>query len=222
MRTKLIDRILPPYSKGEELFNMISHIVGASLGILALIFCLIKSIIHGDVWSVVASCIYGISMITLYCMSSIYHGLRPCMGKKVFQVLDHCAIYIMIAGCYTPIALVALRPVYPTLSLIVMLLVWGLTVLCVTLTAIDLKKYRIFSQACYIIMGWCVLGFMKQATEVLGANGITFLLIGGICYTVGAILYSIGSKKTYMHCVFHIFCLLGSIFQFFAIYYYAL
>ena len=105
-RTKLNDRILPTYTKGEEIFNMVSHIVGAVFGIVALVLCVIFSAIHHNAYAVVSSCIYGVSMIVLYTMSSIYHGLNPNKkGKKVMQVLDHCTIYLLIAGSYTPFAL---------------------------------------------------------------------------------------------------------------------
>ena len=109
-RTKLSDRQLPPYSKGEEIFNMTSHIVGAALGIVALVLCIIFAAIHHNPYGVVASSIFGLTMILLYTMSSIYHGLKPnSKAKKVFQVLDHCSIFLLIAGSYTPFALCTLR-----------------------------------------------------------------------------------------------------------------
>ena len=104
-RTKLKDRILPTYTKGEEIFNMTSHIVGAVLGIVALILCIVFAAINGNGYGVVSGTIYGITMIILYTMSSIYHGLSPKIkSKKVFQVLDHCSIFLLIAGSYTPFA----------------------------------------------------------------------------------------------------------------------
>ena len=222
MRIKLQDRTFPNYTKGEEIFHMVSHIVGVAFGIAVLVLCVIKSAVAGDGWGIASSLVYGICMMLLYCMSSIYHGLRQNLAKKVFQVLDHCAIYFMIAGCYTPIALVGLRPDYPVLAWIVFGVVWGLTALSVTLTAVDLKQYRVFSMVCYIVIGWCVLAFMPQAVEVMGKQGMLYLLYGGMSYTVGAVLYGIGKKKRYMHSVFHLFVLLGSVLQFFAIYYYVL
>ena len=112
-RTKLRDRRLPDYTRGEEIMNMVTHIVGGAVGISGLILCLIRS---RDVWGITASSIYGICMIALYCVSSVYHGLRPSTGKKVLQIIDHCTIYFLIAGTYTPIVLTALRPVYPLLG----------------------------------------------------------------------------------------------------------
>ena len=123
-RTKLSDRQLPPYSKGEEIFNMVSHIVGGALGIAALVLCVITAAKAGSAIGVVSSCIYGVTLIALYTMSSIYHGLRPGMAKKVMQVLDHCTIYFLIAGSYTPILLVAMRAKYPTLAWWLFGIIW--------------------------------------------------------------------------------------------------
>ena len=161
-------------------------------------------------------------MVALYTLSSVYHGLRPCTGKKVMQILDHCTIYFLIAGTYTVIALSALRPVYPMLGWGMFAFQWALTALAVTLTAIDLKKYRVFSMICYICMGWAILPFMKETMTVLTVPGFAFLLAGGISYTIGAVLYGIGSKKRWMHSVFHIFVVLGSLLQFLCILFYAL
>ena len=198
---------------------MVTHIVGGAVGIAALVLCLIRA---KDVWGVTASSIYGICMILLYSVSSVYHGLRPSMGKKVLQVIDHCTIYFLIAGTYTPIVLTALRPVYPVLGWGLFFFEWGLTALAVTLTAIDLKKYNVFSMICYIGMGWAILPFLPQAMEVLTEPGFSYLLSGGIAYTIGAILYGIGSKKRWFHCVFHIFVVLGSLLQLIAVAFYAL
>ena len=111
-RTKLDDRVLPNYTKGEEIFNMTSHIVGGAIGIVALVLCVVFAAIHHNPYGVVSSTIYGTTMIVLYTMSSIYHGLKPNRkAKKVFQVLDHCSIFLLIAGSYTPFALCTLREV---------------------------------------------------------------------------------------------------------------
>ena len=218
-RTKLCDRLLPDYIKGEEIMNMVTHIVGGAVGIAALVLCLIRA---KDVWGATASSIYGICMILLYSVSSVYHGLRPSAGKKVLQVIDHCTIYFLIAGTYTPIVLTALRPVYPVLGWGLFFFEWGLTALAVTLTAIDLKKYNAFSMICYIGMGWAVLPFFRQTIVVLTVPGFYYLLSGGIAYTIGAILYGIGSKKRWFHSVFHIFVVLGSLLQLIAVAFYAL
>ena len=219
-RTRLSDRMLPSYTWGEETMNMVTHIVGGSIGIFALIGCLAKALLQGSAVSIVAAVIYGVSMILLYTTSSVYHGLKPCTGKKVLQILDHCAIYLLIAGTYTPISLVAIAPVYPALGWGLTAFQWTVAALAVTLTAIDLKKYNVFSMICYICTGWAVLPFMEQARQVLTQPGFLFLLRGGIAYTVGAILYGIGSRCKWFHRVFHIFVVLGSLLQLICIYFY--
>jgi hemolysin III len=221
-RLKLSERCLPDYTRGEEVMNMVTHIVGGALGIAALTLCVIFAALNGNVYGVVGSAIYGGCMVALYTMSSVYHGLRPCTGKKVMQILDHCTIYFLIAGTYTVVALSALRPMYPKLGWGMFAFQWALTSLAVTLTAIDLKKYNVFSMISYICMGWAILPFMKQALDVLTVPGFVLLLAGGISYTIGAVLYGIGSKKRWMHSVFHIFVVLGSLLQFLCILFYAL
>ncbi len=221
-RIKLRDRLLPDYTKGEEIMNMVTHIVGGGLGVIALALCLIKALLLGDGYDLAGALIYGMSMVALYTMSSVYHGLKPGMGKKVLQVLDHCTIYFLIAGTYSIIALCALRRLSPALGWGIFGFQWGLTALAVTLTAIDLKKYNVFSMICYIGMGWCIAPFMKQAMLALTAPGFWLLLLGGIAYTIGAVLYGIGSKKRWMHSVFHIFVVLGSLLQFLCIIFYVL
>ena len=222
VRTKLEDRKLPSYTKGEEIFNMVSHIVGGALAIAALVLCVVFAVLCSDVWGVVGAAIYGGTMVLLYTMSSIYPGLKPEMPKKVFQVIDHCTIYFLIAGTYTPVTLAALRPLYPVQAFVIFGIVWACCFVAATLTAIDLKKYQILSMICYIAMGWCIVFFIGPTVRVLGMGGTVFLLTGGIAYTVGAILYGIGKKKKYLHSVFHLFVLAGSILHFFMILFYVL
>jgi len=221
-RTNLKDRTLPDYTRGEELMNMITHLVGAVLGIGALVLCILRSVANRNVWGIVASAIYGASMIALYAVSSTYHGMRPGMGKKVMQVVDHCTIYFLIAGSYTPIVLSAMRPVYPAVAWGLFGFVWALAIVAVVLTAIDLKKYNVLSMVCYVGIGWAVLPFARQTWQVLTKPGFLLLLFGGIAYTIGAVLYGIGGKKRWMHSVFHIFVVLGSALQFFSVWLYAL
>lgn len=212
-RTKLSDRLLPRYSRGEELVNMLTHIAGCVIALIGFALCLYRAISHGAAAEVVSACVYGISMIALYAMSSIYHGLLPGTGKKVLQVLDHCTIYFLIAGTYTPIVLCALCPAYPAIGWGLLVAEWTLAALATALTAIDLKRYRVFSMICYIGMGWAVIFFMPQALEVLTSTGFGFLLAGGIAYTVGAVLFGLGKRIKWMHSWFHIFVVLGSVLQ---------
>ena len=184
-RTKLRDRILPKYTKGEEIFNMVSHIAGGALAIAALVLCVVFAVIHTDAWGVVGAAIYGSTMVVLYAMSSIYHGLKPEMPKKVFQVIDHCTIYFLIAGTYTPVTLTALRPQYPVQAFVIFGIVWACCFIAATLTAIDLKKYQILSMICYLAMGWCIIFFIKPTVQCLGTGGTVFLFTGGVAYTIG-------------------------------------
>ena len=222
VRTKLEDRKLPSYTRGEEIFNMVSHIVGGALAIAALTLCVIFAAIYSDAWGVVGAAIYGGTMVILYAISSIYHGLRHDMAKKVFQVLDHCTIYFMIAGTYTPVTLAGLRPRYPVQAFVLFGIVWACCFTAATFTAIDLKKYQILSMVCYIAMGWSVLIFIVPTARVLGLGGMVFLVTGGLSYTIGAILYGIGKRKRYIHSIFHLFVIAGSVLHFFMILFYVL
>lgn len=212
-RTKLKDRLLPNYTRGEELMNTVSHIVGGGIGIVVFFLCLWRAFSDSSGWKFAGSLIYGISFIQLYTISSIYHALRPETGKKVLQIIDHCAIYFFIAGTYTPILFCILRPAFPTWAWAIFCVEYGLAALATTLTAIDLRKYRVLSMLCYIGMGWCILIALKPLLQVMAMPGFLLLLSGGIVYTIGAILYGIGTKCRYMHSIFHFFVLIGSILQ---------
>ena len=222
-RTKLKDRQMPVYTKGEENFNMITHIVGGAVGIVALVLCIIKSAIHGNGAGLAGSIVFGISMIILYTMSAVYHGLRPnTMGKRVLQVLDHCTIYLLIAGTYTPLLLSAMRPIDPVASWVLFGLVWGLTALAITLNAIDLKNFKVFSMICYLVMGWAIIFKTPLMIEAIGWGGFWLLLAGGLAYTVGVIFYGLGRNVKYFHSIFHLFCLAGSICHFLCVLLFAL
>ena len=223
-RTKLIDRHLPDYTRGEEIFNMVSHITGGALGVAVCVFCVIKAFLNHDAYQITASFIYGFSMIILYTISSVYHGLTNETAKKVMQIIDHCSVFILISGTYTPIALVSLRVYSTALGWVVFGVVWGVSALGITLNAIDLKKYNIFSVICYLAQGWCIVLTGKSAITAIGVAGFMWLLAGGIAYTIGAVLYGIAGRggHRYMHSVFHIFVVLGSFLQFVSILFYVL
>ncbi len=221
VRQKLADRILPNYTKGEEIFNMVSHIVGGAVGIVALVLCVVFAALHGNVYGVVGSAIYGASMIILYTMSSIYHGLKPeKKAKKVFQVIDHCSIFLLIAGSYTPIALCTLREFNPVTAWIIFGTVWGAAILGITLNAIDIKAFKLFSAFCYLLMGWSIVFAYKAVPYLIANGGMWLLLTGGISYTIGALFYYLFKKKRYMHSIFHLFVVAGSILQMFYILFY--
>lgn len=220
-RICLRDRCLPVYTKGEEIFNMVSHIVGGVLGITATVLCVVMAAIHHNVYGIVSSSIYGATMIILYTMSSIYHGLKPnSTGKKVFQVLDHCTIFLLIAGSYTPFALCTFREYSTATGWTIFGVIWAMAILGIVLNAIDLKRYKVFSIICYLVMGWAIIIKAHLLPMLLGTEGIILLVSGGIAYTIGAILYGLGKKHKYMHSVFHLFIVLGSLLQFFCILFY--
>ena len=152
-------------------------------------------------------------------MSCLYHALKVNMAKRVFRVIDHCTIFLLIAGTYTPFTLVTLRG---TVGWVLFGIVWGMAVLGITLNAVNLKKFSKISVACYLVMGWAIIAAFRPLAEALAPQGVSLLIWGGIAYTVGAILYGIGAKVKYFHSVFHFFCLAGTVLHFFAIYLYVL
>ena len=218
-RTKLSQRILPSYTKGEEIMNMVTHIAGGGLAVIGSIFCILRAS-RREVADLMGALVYCVAMVSVYTMSSIYHGLHTGTAKKVMQVLDHCAIYFLIAGTYTPIMVSAFAPVYPKIGWGLLSMQWLLPAVAVTLTAIDLHGYKVFSMICYIAMGWGIIFFLPQAMAVMTAPGFYWLLAGGIAYTIGAVLFGLGKKLPWMHATFHIFVILGSAFQYFAILFY--
>ena len=217
-RTKLKDRELPTYTKGEEIFNMVSHIVGGAIGLIGMVLCIIFSAIHQNSYAIVGSIIYGISMIFLYTMSSIYHGLKPTRkAKKVMQILDHCTIYVLISGTYPPILLSSIMKVDQVAAWTMLAIVWIFAILGIVLNAIDLKQFRVFSMICYIAMGWCIIFRIDLVIKSLGMTGFILILLGGIIYTLGTILYGIGRKVKYMHSMFHLCVVIGTLLQLIAI-----
>lgn len=208
-RICLKDRVLPDYTRGEEIFNMVTHIVGGALGIATLVFCILIPAFQGEVAGILCGIMFGISMILLYSMSSIYHGLRPNTAKKVFQIMDHCTIYFLIAGTYTPILVCSVAKNYPLAAWTTFALVWGLAIVGITLTAIDLKKYKVFGMISYVGMGWAVIFSLVQTINSIGLDGFLLVLLGGLFYTFGIIFF--GIKKRYFHSIFHIFVVCGSI-----------
>lgn len=217
-RTKLKDRVMPTYTKGEEIFNMTSHIVGGALGVVATVLCVVFAAIHGNGYGVVSGAIYGVTMIILYTMSSIYHGLKPeRFSKRVFQVLDHCSIFLLIAGSYTPFTLCTFREYNTALGWTIFGVIWTMAILGIVLNSIDIKKFKKFSMICYLGMGWCIIFTANLLPKLLGTAGLILLVAGGIAYSLGAILYGVGKKHKWMHSIFHLFILLGSILQFFCI-----
>lgn len=211
-REKLAERTLPDYTTGEEIVNMVSHIVGSVAGIVALTLGIVIAVWFGDGYSVAGALVYGIAMILLYTFSSIYHGLgKHLLAKKVIQIIDHCSIFILIAGTYTPIVLCAIRKFDPVLAWALFAVVWAAAIVGIALNSIDIKRYKKFSAICYLAMGWCIVFAYKALDFLVARGGTGLLLAGGLCYTVGACFYYFFKKTRYMHSVFHLFVLAGSI-----------
>ena len=151
----------------------------------------------------------------MYLMSCLYHSLSHRLkDKKVFRVIDHCDIYIFIAGCYTPYCLSLIKG---TEGIIIFIIIWLSAIIGVLLNAINLEKFQIPSTAMYLIMGWLIIFSYNDIKSLLPSTGLNLLIGGGVIYTIGAILYGIGSKRKYFHSVFHFFVLAGSVFHFFSI-----
>lgn len=210
---------LPDYTLGEELMNSITHGVGALLGVAALVLCVVKSAIASDAYGVVGGAIYGATLIVLYTMSCLYHALAVNRAKKVFQTFDHCSIFLLIAGTYTPITLVAMRGL---IGWIIFGVVWAAAITGIVFNAIDVKKYKVMSMICYIAMGWVIILVFPEFLRLVPSKGVWLIFWGGIVYTIGAVIYGFGKKARYIHSIWHFFVLLGSIFHFFAIYLYML
>ena len=210
---------IPKYTLGEELISAISHGVGALLGIAALVLCIVKSCNPFDGYKLASSIVFGLTVTLLYLMSCLYHSLKVNKAKRVFRVIDHCTIFLLIAGTYTPYTLVALRG---TLGWWIFGIIWGIAILGIVINAVNLKKFAKLSVACYLIMGWIIVFAYQYMVQVMHPTALSLLIWGGIAYTVGAVLYAIGSKKKYFHSVFHFFCLAGTILHFFSIYLYVL
>ena len=209
---------LPRYTLGEELFNSISHGIGACLSVAALVLCIVRAALNGTAAGVVGASIYGSTLVILYCMSTLYHAITNQTARRVFRVFDHTSIYLLIAGTYTPITLVTLKG---AMGWTLFGIVWGIAVLGIVLNAISIERFKKFSMVSYIVMGWAVVISIKDIIANMPKGGLIFLLLGGIAYTVGIIFYAL-KKVKFMHSVWHFFVLAGSILQFFAVYFYVL
>ncbi len=208
---------LPDYTRGEEIANMVTHIIGGVFALAAIPLLVVTAALRGDPWAVVSGAVYGATLLIMFTVSSIYHGLKPGKAKRVMRVIDHCDIYFLIAGTYTPILLVGIRPINPAMAWTMLGVEWALAAVAVTLNAIDLKRFEKISMVCYIGMGWGVIVMLEPTIRAMTMSGFALLLAGGIAYTIGAVLYAVGKKVRYMHSVFHVFVLIGSVLHFLAI-----
>jgi len=213
---------MPRYSKGEERFNCISHLLAAVISCTALIACIHRCYNRSSAAEFCGVMIYGLSLIVLYTVSAVYHGLPSGTAKQVMRIVDHCTIYVLIAGTYTPIIISKIWTSAPGTAAALFASVWLAAAVGTVFTSIDLKKYSAFSMACYIVMGWCIVFAGKDAAAAVGAEALRYILYGGISYTVGAVIYGIGKRHKYMHGVFHVLVVAGSALQFVGIYFYVI
>ncbi len=207
-----INKPVPEYTKGEEIFNAVSHIVGGALGLAALVTLLIYAYPNAGYMASVAA--FGVSVIVLYTMSALYHFLPRGGGKKVFRIFDHCTIFLLIAGTYTPFCVIALG--LSTTGIIILVIEWVLAVLGITGNAIAMnnKVIKGISMAFYCVMGWLILIAFGELFRNLTLAEFVLLLAGGLAYTLGIIFYALGKKIKYFHSVWHLFDVAGTALQF--------
>ena len=206
------------FSKGEEIFNAVSHIAGGAIAIAITVIGIAAAVIYKDSWAVVAMSIYGGSMILVYTSSSVYHFLRTGSAKKVFRVLDHCMIFLLIAGTYTPFCLISLRTRW-IWGWLLGGIQWALAILGITFNAINMHSPLVkkLSMLAYLLMGWAAIFTIWPIVHEVPLGGLMWTLAGGIAYTVGAAFYACGHRKKYIHSVWHLFVVAGSVLQFIGI-----
>ena len=208
---------IPNYTLGEEIFNAISHGIGGLFGIVGLVLLLLRA--RGPL-AVVSVTLFGAAMVLLYVISCVYHALsRRTEGKKVLRVIDHCTVFLLVMCTYVPVSLLGVG------GLLGWALLAGVSVFAVTgivFNAIWVDRFKALSVVCHLVSGWSILIAVPRLLETMGREGVLFLVLGGVLYSAGAALYGIGAKKKYMHSVFHLFCLAGTFFHFWAVYAYLL
>lgn len=204
---------IPTYSLGEEIWNAVSHGLGALLSAAALTLMMIRA---RGVLAVTTAAIFGTSMILLYTISCVYHALSPKMsGKKVLRVLDHSNVFLLVFGTYIPVALLG---VAGTRGWILFGLVAIFTAFGIIFTAVDLERFQLAAVLCQLLSGWSILIGISDLLLNIGIQGVTWMIAGGVMYTIGAVLYGVGKHKKYYHSIFHIFCLQGTFCHFWAVY----
>ncbi|GBF41746.1 hemolysin III [Leptospira ellinghausenii] len=216
---ELIDSV-HEYSIGHEIANAVTHGIGGGLSIAGLSLLLTMAVLYGDIWHVVSSAIYGATLIILYLASTLYHGIYHTATKKVFKVIDHASIYLLIAGTYTPFTLVSLRE-NSEWGWVLFGVIWILALIGVILLLLFPGKYSGLRVAVYIIMGWLAIFVMKDIRTAIGVGGMSWLVAGGLSYTFGVIFY-LWDRLPMNHAIWHLFVLSGSICHFFAILFYVI
>ncbi|HMV27231.1 MAG TPA: hemolysin III family protein [bacterium] len=203
----------PEYSFGEELAHAITHGIGAILSIAGLTLLVAFSALRGDAWHVVSSAIFGTTLVLLYSASTLYHSFPQPKVKRIFRIMDHSAIYLLIAGTYTPFLLVSLRGAWGWTLFGV---VWSAAIAGVWFKVFHTGRFPKLSTTLYIVMGWVALVAVKPMMENIPLGGLILILAGGLTYTVGVVFY-VMHRMIYHHAVWHLFVLGGSILHFFAV-----
>ncbi len=213
-KPRWLDRIPLPakQSFGEELANSITHGTGAALSISALVILIVFAARQGDAWKIVSLSIYGATLIFLYLASTLYHAIPRPGGKRFFRVLDHCSIFLLIAGTYTPVTIGVMRGPWGWSLFGV---IWALAIIGINLKIFALDRKKKLSLVIYLLMGWMIVIAIKPLLNCLGPASLMWLFIGGGCYTLGVIFFVL-KKMPYSHSVWHLFVLAGSICHFFA------
>jgi hemolysin III len=192
----------------SERFNSISHLVGAALALAGTVVLVEVASRGGDVYRIVSFSVYGATLFLLYLISTVYHGLPPGRAKRVFRVLDHQAIYLLIAGSYTPFTLITLRGI---VGWWMFGAIWGMAVLGLVLDALPRRGARVLPMIIYFVMGWLIVLAIKPLLSALPSAGFVWLLTGGILYSSGIVFYTLDRRYPWMHGVWHLFVLGGSV-----------
>ncbi|MEI5907296.1 hemolysin III family protein [Bacillus spongiae] len=200
----------------EEIANAITHGIGFLLSIPALVILIIFAVEKGTAWHVVSFTVFGVSMLLLYLFSTMLHSFKPSPVKRLFAILDHSAIYVLIAGTYTPFVLVSIRG---PLGWTIFGIVWGLALTGIVFKCYFIDRYNVISTLFYLLMGWLIIIAIKPIYLSLTGTGFALLLTGGISYSIGAIFY-IWDKLPYNHAIWHLFVLAGSGFMYFCVLFY--
>ena len=204
------------YSPAEEKLNIWSHAFGIFLSIIALVLLIIKAVQQDNIWMMISFPIFGVSLILLYLASTLYHASKEPQKRFKLKVFDHAAIYVLIAGSYTPFTLVSLNG---ETGWLIFSMVWVMAFTGIILKLFFTGKFKIVSTAMYVLMGWLIIFYFQELTARLHEKGVFYLILGGVLYTIGAILYSI-KKIKFNHAIFHFFVLAGSFCHFLSIYLY--
>lgn len=206
------------YTIGEEIFNSISHGVGALLSVAALTLLIVFAVMNSNGYGFAGAIVYGVSLILLYSMSTVYHIVQNPSAKRILRIFDHCSIFVLIAGTYTPYLLVCMEN---PIRWIIFGVIWGVTAVGIVLNAVSLERFRKVSLVCYLGMGWAIVFTIGRIAQVIDFTGVVLLIAGGIIYTLGMIFYAL-KKYRYMHSIWHLFVLGASVCHYLSVLLYVL